>query len=58
MWQCQYCGATFAEPFNKTVTENLDGENGWWTHTERFCPKCGSDEIEQSFEEVVDHEND
>lgn len=54
MWCCESCGATFDEPFKKTVMENLDGENGWWRHTEAFCPECGEEQIEEECKEVYD----
>lgn len=54
MWRCECCGATFEEPFTKTVMENLDGENGWWRHTEAFCPECGEEQIEEVNEDAED----
>ena len=56
MYRCDRCGELFNEPDTRRITENLDGENGWWTHTEEYCPHCGS----QDFEEYVwdDEEDD
>ena len=41
LFRCDWCGEIFDEPDTRRVTENLDGENGWWTHTEEYCPRCG-----------------
>lgn len=47
MMICRCCGCRFAEPIVRRVKENLDGENGWWTYTEKFCPACGDDNIDE-----------
>lgn len=44
---CADCGAVFDAPRIKTYRQNLDGEHGIETVTERRCPWCGSEEIEQ-----------
>lgn len=44
---CDVCGADFEEPYRYTYKQNLDGEHGIETVTERRCPWCGSEEIEQ-----------
>ena len=54
MWRCNCCGATFDKPYTKTLMENLDGENGWWRHTEAYCPECSDEQIEEEHEEVYD----
>lgn len=54
MFRCDCCGELFDEPDSVKVTENLDGENGWWTYTEEYCPHCGS----QDFDEAADEEGD
>ena len=56
MFRCDWCGALFDEPDTRRVTENLDGENGWWTHTEEYCPRCGSQDVEEAAED--DEEDD
>lgn len=45
MYKCDLCGALFYEPDTRRMAENLDGENGWWTHTEEYCPYCGAVEF-------------
>lgn len=47
MFRCNFCGAEFFEPEIRTSTENLDGENGWWTHSEGVCPWCGDEDFEE-----------
>lgn len=56
MLRCDWCGALFDEPDTRRITENLDGENGWWTHTEEYCPRCGSQDFEEAAGE--DEEDD
>lgn len=56
MFRCDWCGELFDEPDTRCVTENLDGENGWWTHTEEYCPRCGSQDFEEAAED--DEEDD
>lgn len=56
LFRCEWCGEIFNEPDTRSVTENLDGENGWWTHTEAYCPYCGSQDIEEYAE--IDEEDD
>lgn len=56
MFRCDWCGALFDEPDIRRITENLDGENGWWTHTEEYCPRCGSQDLEEAAED--DEEDD
>lgn len=51
MYRCDFCGALFHEPDLHTVSENLDGENGWWTHTEARCPRCGAPDFEEEQED-------
>ena len=46
MYKCSCCGEIFDEPDYITIRENLDGEHGWWTHNEDFCPYCGSEDFE------------
>ena len=48
MFRCDWCGEEFLEPDTRRVTENLDGENGWWTYNEPYCPRCGSADIEET----------
>lgn len=57
MFRCDWCGELFDEPDTRCVTENLDGENGWWTHTEEYCPHCGSQDFEE-YAEIDDEEDD
>ena len=57
MFRCDWCGALFDEPDTRRVTENLDGENGWWTHTEEYCPNCGSQDFEE-YAEIDDEDED
>lgn len=57
MFRCDWCGALFDEPDTRRVTENLDGENGWWTHTEEYCPYCGSQDFEE-YAEIDDEDED
>lgn len=47
MYVCTDCGAVFDAPHTKTYRQNLDGEHGIETVTERRCPWCGSEDIEQ-----------
>ena len=54
MLRCNRCGEEFYEPATRTFTENLDSENGWWTHTEEYCPCCGN----QDFEEVSEDDEE
>lgn len=54
MLRCNDCGAEFYEPDTWRVSENLDGENGWWTYTVACCPRCGS----QDFEEITEDEEE
>ena len=56
MFRCDWCGEEFREPDTRRITENLDGENGWWTHTEAYCPFCGSEEFEEATEDEEDDE--
>ena len=51
MFICNRCGERFWEPEREIVRENLDGESGWWTHTEERCPFCGDEDIEEEEEE-------
>ena len=51
MFICNRCGERFWEPERERVRENLDGESGWWTHTEERCPFCGDEDIEEEEEE-------
>lgn len=46
MMICERCGAVFDEPTIYEYRENLDGEHGWATFTEMYCPECGSDDLE------------
>lgn len=57
MFRCDWCGELFNEPNTRRVTENLDGENGWWTHTEEYCPYCGSQDFEE-YAEIDDEDED
>lgn len=57
MFRCDWCGELFNEPDTRRVTENLDGENGWWTHTEEYCPYCGSQDFEE-YAEIDDEDED
>ncbi|HJB57941.1 MAG TPA: hypothetical protein H9714_10360 [Candidatus Flavonifractor intestinipullorum] len=52
MYRCRWCGAAFEEPDAVRVRENLDGENGWWSHTVESCPFCGADECEEMEEDI------
>ena len=54
MLRCNDCGAEFYEPNTRRVSENLDGENGWWTYTEAYCPRCGN----QEFGEITEDEDE
>ena len=54
MFRCDRCGEEFYQPDTRRVTENLDGENGWWTYTEEYCPRCGS----HDFEEATEYEDE
>ena len=56
MLRCNRCGEEFDEPDTRRITENLDGENVWWTHTEEYCPYCGSQDFEEAAED--DEEDD
>lgn len=56
MYRCNWCGELFDEPVTRSFTENLDGENGWWTYTEEICPNCGSQDFEEAAED--DEEDD
>jgi len=56
LFRCDWCGALFDEPDTRRVTENLDGENGWWTHTEEYCPRCGSQDFEEAAEDDEEDE--
>ena len=58
MWTCCECERTFDEPVVKAYRENLDGENGWWEYTEAHCPYCGSEFIDETFEEYFDGGDD
>ena len=57
MFRCYRCGELFDEPDSVKVTENLDGENGWWTYTEEYCPHCGSQDFDEAAEEEKEGEN-
>ena len=46
MYRCLICASAFEQPVLRTLRENLDGENGWWVHTQALCPCCGEAEIE------------
>lgn len=50
VYRCYNCGNTFDEPVRVKYRENLDGENGWQTVVDEYCPFCG----DQWFEEVSD----
>lgn len=52
MFKCPCCGEVFCEPRAVRTKENLDGENGWWSHSEEYCPCCGS----QDFFEAEEYE--
>ena len=54
MWHCNDCGADFDEPNVRIRWENLDGENGWQEWREKFCPYCGTEDIE---DDVKDEDN-
>ena len=56
MFRCDRCGEAFYEPNRQTFRENLDGEDGWWTYTEAYCPHCGSQDFEEARED--DEEDD
>ena len=56
LYRCDLCGEEFREPDTWRVTENLDGENGWRTYTEEYCPRCGSQDFEEAAED--DEEDD
>lgn len=56
MLRCNRCGEEFYEPDTRKFRENLDGENGWWTYTEEYCPRCGSQDFEEAAED--DEEDD
>lgn len=58
MFRCNRCGEVFQDPDTKRVTENMDGENGWWTYTVAFCPICGSHNIEETAENNEDEPED
>ena len=58
MYRCNRCGEEFWEPDTRTVTENLDGENGWWTYTEEYCPRCGTADIDEAAEDEEDEPED
>ena len=47
MYRCDRCGRLFDEPDTRTFKENLDGENGWWTHTEEYSPHCGGEDFKE-----------
>ena len=47
MYSCECCGEVFYEPIRRRVSENLDGENGWWSGIIQLCPFCGSDYVEE-----------
>ena len=51
MLRCELCGEEFQEPDTRRVTENLDGENGWWTYDKPYCPFCGSEDIDEATED-------
>ena len=51
---CHFCGAVFDEPDAVTVRENLDGERGWWTHTDALCPVCGDADNFEPIKEAND----
>lgn len=57
MFRCDWCGALFDEPDTRRITENLDGENGWWTYTEEYCPRCGSQDFEEAAEDDEEPED-
>ena len=50
IWHCFDCGAEFDEPNVRVRLENMDGENGWQEWHERFCPCCGSEEVDMENE--------
>lgn len=54
MYVCHSCGATFDEPDALTRRENLDGERGWWTHTDAICPVCGDGDNIETIKEAND----
>lgn len=56
MWQCNYCERKFDEPVYREITENLDGENGWWHHVDLLCPYCGAGCIEEVGEKMEEEE--
>ena len=58
MFRCDWCGELFNEPDTRRVTENLDGENGWWTYTEEYCPRCGSRDFEEAAEDDEEDEEE
>ena len=57
MLRCNDCGAEFYEPNTRRVSENLDGENGWWTYTVACCPRCGSQDLEEITEDEEEPED-
>lgn len=56
MYRCDSCGKVFEDPDILRITENLDGENGWCTHTEEYCPRCGSQDFEDADEDDEEDE--
>lgn len=54
-WKCGDCGAVFAEPDERTWTEN-HGEGMRERWLELLCPYCGSEEIDRYFGEEDDAE--
>ena len=58
LFRCDWCGEIFDEPDTRRVTENLDGENGWWTYTEAYCPRCGNQEFGEITEDYDEDEEE
>lgn len=52
-YRCEICGVKFDEPRLSEKRVNLDGENGWWTDVQAYCPVCGY----QEFEEIVEEDD-
>lgn len=46
-YKCECCKSIFTSPLVSRVRENLDGEHGWQTRTELYCPVCGSEDINE-----------
>jgi DNA-directed RNA polymerase subunit RPC12/RpoP len=50
-YQCGDCEAIFYDPVVRERRENLDGYRGIWNYTYFVCPECGSEDVNEYWED-------